>query len=527
MVIILFMLVTILSAATHLAEHTLKQLVVLRVLVSLRVRLLENLRFQPLAFHNDKERGELISRMSADVNAALACLNYMLVDLTRQGMLIVWPVLLVSLIKPWLMLIVAVFIPAFMISLQRQTKRIRERAKVRQHRTAKVTEAMVQLFSGIRVVKAFALEKEKVENYSAANREFARDAMATEIAKAWTRTRMEFLTNSIIIVGLVVALFLFGAGGDGIPAGALFGFVFLMAQMHRPVKRFTRVYTELGDSLAGAERMYEFMDLKPSMQDRRGAIELNEVVGGVRFDDVSFGYNGGDRVLKHINLEIPAGQIVALVGPSGAGKTTLANLVPRFYDPDDGRITIDGTDIREFTQNSLRRGISDVTQDPFLFNTSIRENIGHGRPGASEKEIIAAAKAANIHDHIIGMDGGYDSVVGERGVKLSGGQCQRLTIARAILRDARILILDEATSSLDTESERAVQAALNNLMQGRTTIVIAHRLSTVRHADKICVLEDGAIVDMGSHDELMTRDSLYHRLYDLQFVSVVTKRPPS
>jgi subfamily B ATP-binding cassette protein MsbA len=256
------------------------------------------------------------------------------------------------------------------------------------------------------------------------------------------------------------------------------------------------------------------------MPDKPGAIPLHDVVGTVRFEDVSFTYGSNGSavpVLDHVNLEVPAGQVVALVGHSGAGKSTLVNLVPRFYDPVEGRITIDGTDIREFKRESLLQQIAIVTQEPFLFNTSIRENIAYGRPGATIHEIIAAAQGAHIHDFILTLPQGYDTVVGERGANLSGGQGQRLTIARAIIRDPKILILDEATSSLDTESEKAVQEALQNLMKGRTTLVIAHRLPTVQHADKICVMQDGRIAEMGTHRQLLQSDTLYRRLYKLQF----------
>ncbi|MGI0148273.1 MAG: ABC transporter ATP-binding protein, partial [Thermoplasmata archaeon] len=322
-----------------------------------------------------------------------------------------------------------------------------------------------------------------------------------------------------MVVAVAAAMLILGAGGK-LPAGAMFIFVGMMTQMFRPTKALTAAWTDLQDHLPGAERMFEFIDIEPAMTDRPGAIAMPEVVGGIRFEDVCFSYDANGRVLDHVNLEIPAGQVVALVGPSGAGKTTLANLVPRFYDPESGRITIDGTDIREFTRESLLQHIGIVTQEPFLFNTTIRENIAHGKPGATEDEIVGAAKAANIHEFILTLPAKYETVVGERGAKLSGGQCQRLTIARAILRNARMLILDEATSSLDTESERAVQLALQNLMTGRTTLVIAHRLSTIQHADKICVLQDGRVIDVGSHDELMARESLYRRLYEMQFESV-------
>jgi len=517
--ILCFVLMSFLAAAAHFGEQYLKAALVVRVLISLRIRLLRNLLFQPLAFYNDQKRGELISRMGADVHGATMSLQLLCGDLVQQPFNILVPVALIAIIQPWLLLVVCAFVPFLMFSLRRHSRKVHRRAKVRQQATARVTEAMVQMFSGIRVVKAFGLEPQKVAHYAARNADFARDALATDRAKAWTKSKMEFLTHMIMVVAVAAAMMVLGAGGT-LPAGAMIIFLGMMAQIFRPTKALTNAYTDLHDNLPGAERMFEFMDLEPGLTDRPDASELRDVVGGVRFEDVCFSYNGNGRVLEHVNLEIPAGQVVALVGPSGAGKSTLANLVPRFYDPEVGRITIDGTDIREFTRDSLLRSIAIVTQEPFLFNTTIRENIGHGRPGATMDAIVEAAKAANIHDFTVSLPGGYETVVGERGAKLSGGQCQRLTIARAILRNAKILILDEATSSLDTESERAVQVALQNLMRGRTTLVIAHRLSTVQHADKICVLQDGRVVDVGSHDELMARESLYRRLYEMQFAPV-------
>jgi subfamily B ATP-binding cassette protein MsbA len=400
--------------------------------------------------------------------------------------------------------------------VRKQTRKVHRRARVRQRTIARVTESMVQMFSGIRVVKAFGLEAAKVDQYSDRNQEFARDAMATERSKAWTRTIMELLTNLMVVLVVAVVLAVLGFGGRLDPSIVLMLLV-LITQMYRPAKILTRAVADLQDNLAGAGRVFEFTHLKPELADKPGAIPLVDVVGTVRYEDVCFAYNGNGRVLDHVSLEVPAGQVVALVGPSGAGKSTLVNLVPRFYDPDQGRLTIDGTDIREFKRESLLDHIAVVTQEPFLFNTSIRENIAYGKPGATIDEIVAAAEAANIHDFILTLPRGYDTVVGERGANISGGQCQRITIARAIIRNPRILILDEATSSLDTESERAVQQALHNLMQARTTLVIAHRLSTVKHADKICVMQDGRICEVGSHEQLMASETLYRRLYELQF----------
>jgi subfamily B ATP-binding cassette protein MsbA len=515
-VLSLFLLVAGISAVSNFAHIYLRALLVLRILISLRVKLLKNLLLQPLAFYNEQKRGELISRMGADVHASTACLDTMTGPLLHQPLAILMPAVLLVAIKWWFGFLVLGFLAAIAFSVRKQTRRVHRRAKVRQRTIARVTESMVQMFSGIRVVKAFGLEAAKVGQYTARNQEFARDAMATERSKAWTRTIMELLTNLMVVFVVAVVLAVLGFGGRLDPSIVIMLLV-LISQMYRPAKILTRAVADLQDSLAGAGRVFEFTHLEPELTDKPGAIPLADVVGTVRYEDVCFAYNGNGRVLDHVNLEVPAGQVIALVGPSGAGKSTLVNLVPRFYDPDQGRITIDGTDIREFTRESLLDHIAVVTQEPFLFNTSIRENIGYGKPGATIDEIVAAAEAANIHDFILTLPRGYDTVVGERGANISGGQCQRITIARAIIRNPRILILDEATSSLDTESERAVQQALHNLMRTRTTLVIAHRLSTVKHADKICVMQYGRICEVGTHDQLMASETLYRRLYELQF----------
>jgi len=519
-ILVLYLAVTVAAALSNYVQLYLRALLVVRILVSLRVRLLQNLLQQPLAFYNEQKRGELISRMGNDVHAATTCLNTLTGPLIQQPLLIFVPVVALIAVAWWSGFLVLLFLGGITYSLRKQTRKIHRRAKVRQRTIARVTEAMVQMFSGIRVVKAFGLEKVKVEQYTKRNQEFSRDAMAAESSKAWTRTWMELLINLIVVMVLLGAILLTGLGGDQLPWGKLVIFIAFTAQIYRPSKLVVHAYTDLVDELAGTARVFEFMDLAPGMPDKPGAIPLHDVVGTVRFEDVSFAYGSNGSavpVLDHVNLEVPAGQVVALVGHSGAGKSTLVNLVPRFYDPVEGRITIDGTDIREFRRESLLQQIAIVTQEPFLFNTTIRENIAYGRAGATIHEIIAAAQAAHIHDFILTLPQGYDTVVGERGANLSGGQGQRLTIARAIIRDPKILILDEATSNLDTASEKAVQEALQNLMEGRTTLVIAHRLPTIQHADKICVMQDGRIAEMGTHRQLLQSDTLYRRLYKLQF----------
>jgi ABC-type multidrug transport system fused ATPase/permease subunit len=303
----------------------------------------------------------------------------------------------------------------------------------------------------------------------------------------------------------------------GLTLPVLVAFLALATTLYRPIKNLSRAYNSVSDSMAGIERVIEILDLEAETPGQEGTEILYDIRKDIRFENVSFSYDGKQKVLEDIGLEIGKGQTVALVGKTGVGKTTLSDLIPRFYDPTEGRILIDGADIRTFSRDSLLRHIAVVTQDPFLFDTSVEENIRYGRLDATEEEIIEAGRAAFIHDRILGLPQGYKTRVGDRGARLSGGERQRITIARAILRNPSILILDEATSSLDAESEQWVKRAIDNLMEGRTTVAIAHRLSTIRNADKIVVLEDGRISMMGKHDELMQQEGLYRELCAMQF----------
>jgi len=392
--------------------------------------------------------------------------------------------------------------------------------KVRKHgrgsleRLADLTDAMSQMFQGIRIVKAFKMEDAESAEFHAINRRYLKRVMRMIAARGASTA----ITEGVHTLGFVVILML---GSVAIQSGrvdlpALCGVVVSLACMVRPVRRLTKSYNILQESMAGGERIFEILDYEPAMRDADDAVDLPGIRQGIEFQNVSFAYDT-ELVLRNISFSVPQGHVLAVVGESGAGKSTLLDLIPRFYDPVEGAVLIDGIDLRKIRRDSLLDHVAIVSQQPFLFNRSIRDNIRYGRPSAADKDVAEAARIANIHDFIVSLPEGYDTLAGEYGARLSGGQRQRITIARAILKDPAVLLLDEATSSLDLESERLVQEALANLMKGRTTFVIAHRLSTVCHADKIIVLHDGEIVGEGTHESLLKTCAEYQRLYHLQF----------
>ncbi|MBN1614869.1 MAG: ATP-binding cassette domain-containing protein, partial [Deltaproteobacteria bacterium] len=377
-----------------------------------------------------------------------------------------------------------------------------------------LTTLLQETIAGTRIVKAFGKEAYESERFARQNEGLFRLVIRSVSITALSSPFMEFLG------GLAIAAIIFYGGyqviqGQSTP-GTFFSFLTALIMLYEPIKRLTNVNNTIQQGIAGAQRVFAIIDAQPEIMDRPGAVALPPVAGQIDIERVSFRYDQ-TPVLKDIHLSIKAGQVIAFVGMSGGGKTTLVNLIPRFYDVTEGRIRIDGHDIRNVTIDSLRSQIGIVTQQTILFNDTVRNNIAYGDIGKTEEEIILAAKAANAHDFIMAIPEGYDAVIGEMGAKLSGGERQRISIARALLKDAPILILDEATSSLDMESEIEVQGALENLMKGRTTLVIAHRLSTIRKADRIIVLLNGEIVEEGTHETLLAAQGEYHRLYQMQF----------
>jgi subfamily B ATP-binding cassette protein MsbA len=498
-------------------QSYLKSHVMWSVIVDIRNHLCEHLLPQSLSYFEDKKTGDLISRLTNDINATQYGLMILFDDIILQPMRLLCGLGLAFYFSWKLSLLTFVVFPLIIVPVLIFGRKIKKYGMKSLQHLGELTDAMREMFTGIRIVKAFKMENEESMEFRNINSRFFKRIMQTVQAKALNTSTTEFIYSLglavIIIFGGYIVITNRATPGELGGFIAVTGFMILTS-----IKKLAKCYGKLQESLAGARRVFELLDQKPSITDHPDAVELKKIEKGIVFKNVNFSYDS-TLVLRDINLTADKGQIIAIVGESGAGKSTLLDLIPRFYEPLSGTIEIDGTDINLIKGDSLLEQIAIVSQQTFLFNRSLADNILYGRKDASFEEIEDAAKAANIHDFIIDLPKGYDTIVGEQGIKLSGGQRQRVTIARAILKDAPILILDEATSSLDSESEKLVQEALDYLMKSKTTFVIAHRLSTIRHANRIIVLKSGSIVESGTHDELLGKEGEYKKLYRTQFAA--------
>jgi subfamily B ATP-binding cassette protein MsbA len=467
-----------------------------------------------LGYFFRNETGTLMSRVLSDVAMMQEGVASVITGLFRDGISSV-SLLCVIFYRDWkLALISFVVIPLTVIPAQKIGKRIKGLARHGQEKMGDLASILQETYSGIKVVKAFGLEAREVERFKRSNEEFYYFTRKNIKYEGLSAPIMEF----IISFGVAAVIWV---GGSSVMQGTrsaseFFSFITAMVLVFTPIKRLIASYNNVQRSVGAAERVFEVMDEEPEIVDLPGSSDLGRAKGEVEFRDVHFKYDD-EYVLQGVNLVAKRGEVIALVGPSGGGKTTLVSLITRFYDPTQGAVLMDGVDIRQRTVKSLLEQIALVDQETILFNDTIANNIRYGKIDATDAEVEAAARAAFAHDFILELPEGYETNIGDRGVRLSGGQRQRLCIARAILKDAPILILDEATSALDTESEQMVQKALNNLMHNRTTFVIAHRLSTITHADRIVVLEKGKVAEMGSHQTLMDNEGLYSRLHGMQF----------
>jgi subfamily B ATP-binding cassette protein MsbA len=433
-----------------------------------------------------------------------------LTDLARQPIALVG-VAGYALYVDWkLTLINLVLFPICLLPILGFGKRVRRSSRKGQERLAEIVSIMQESIMGVRIVKAFCMEEREQERFAGESGNFFSRIMKVVKSKSLIEPIIVFISGIALVFDVAYA------AHAGMPLSEFLTLALAMVMLYDPVKRLSKIHLSIQQSSAAADRIFEILDTEIAVGDAPDAIEFDETIESIIFDKVGFSY-GDARILNEIELDVKAGERIALVGGSGAGKTTLVNLLPRFFDVTSGRILLNGTDIRKITLRSLRLKMGLVTQDTFLFNDSVANNISYGSPAASQHDIEDAARRAHAHDFIMEMPEGYKTVVGEMGARLSGGQRQRLAIARAILNNPAILILDEATSALDTESERIVQQALDELVSGRTVFAIAHRLSTIKNCDRIVVLDQGDIVEIGTHDELLAADGAYKRLYDMQF----------
>ncbi len=496
------------------------------MVTDLRDELYNDILRRSAAFFSRHSTGKLVSTIVSDVERVQFALSSVLAEFLQQLFILIFTVVVVILLGGRFAWILGLFVPVIIYLGSKIGRRVRHTTRRGQDKLADIQNILHETITGNRIVKAFGMEKWESERFKSAGRRLFRANLRSVAAAAVSSPVMDILGS--IAIALLLLL-----GRERIKAhlfstGTFFAFIVAVFKLYDPIRKFALFNNNFQQALGASSEIFRFMASADEVTEKPGAKVLPRFRRNIVFENVTFSYNSDDPetrdILREINLEVTAGEVLAIVGSSGAGKSTLVHLIPRFFDVNSGRLLIDGEDVRDVTLATLRSQIGIVTQETVLFNDTVRNNIAYGQPRVAQDAVVLAAQAALAHDFIQELPEGYDTVIGERGVRLSGGERQRIAIARALLKNAPILILDEATSALDSESEALVQSALQNLMAGRTVLVIAHRLSTVRRADRIVVLENGAISDMGTHEDLMKRLGTYRRLYDLQFVDVDLSR---